>query len=93
MVKGEHIRLRGVVQGVGFRMTVESIARAHHLAGWVRNDGSDVLVALVGESTEHDAFLRALMASLPRRARVDHVERSMVEIAPTDDFQVAPTRR
>jgi len=93
MVKGEHIRLRGVVQGVGFRMTVERVARAHDLAGWVRNDGGDVLVALVGESAEHEAFLRALLSALPHRARVDHVERTPVEIAPTSDFQVVPTRR
>ena len=92
-MNGEHIRIRGIVQGVGFRFTVEQVARAHGLAGWVRNDGDDVLVALVGGSAGHEAFLRSLMASLPPRARVDDVERAPADVTATDSFHVAATRR
>jgi acylphosphatase len=37
-----HVRVRGQVQGVGFRMFVEDAAALHGVAGWVRNrrDGS-----------------------------------------------------
>jgi acylphosphatase len=37
-----HLRIRGRVQGVGFRMFVEDAAALHGVAGWVRNrrDGS-----------------------------------------------------
>jgi acylphosphatase len=37
-----HVRVRGQVQGVGFRMFVEDAAAMHGVAGWVRNrrDGS-----------------------------------------------------
>jgi acylphosphatase len=37
-----HVRVRGRVQGVGFRMFVEDAAAMHGIAGWVRNrrDGS-----------------------------------------------------
>lgn len=90
---GEHIRLRGVVQGVGFRITVERIALQHGLTGWVRNDGNDVLVALAGDAGSHGAFLAALLSDLPPHARVDQVERTPADIAPTGDFTIAPTRR
>jgi acylphosphatase len=37
-----HVRVRGRVQGVGFRMFVEDAAALHAVEGWVRNrrDGS-----------------------------------------------------
>ncbi|HML14496.1 MAG TPA: acylphosphatase [Xanthobacteraceae bacterium] len=37
-----HVRVRGRVQGVGFRMFVEDAAALHGTEGWVRNrrDGS-----------------------------------------------------
>ena len=37
-----HVRVRGRVQGVGFRMFVEDAAAMHRIEGWVRNrrDGS-----------------------------------------------------
>ena len=43
-----HLRIVGLVQGVGYRATFESQARALRLAGWVRNrkDGSVEAVVL-----------------------------------------------
>ncbi|MBV8755293.1 MAG: acylphosphatase [Hyphomicrobiales bacterium] len=37
-----HVRVRGRVQGVGFRMFIEDAAAMHGIDGWVRNrrDGS-----------------------------------------------------
>lgn len=38
--RAAEIRIRGVVQGVGFRPAVCRMARARGLGGWVRNDAS-----------------------------------------------------
>jgi acylphosphatase len=42
MLKTCHVRIRGRVQGVGFRMYLQREAQRHGVAGWVRNrvDGS-----------------------------------------------------
>ncbi|HBZ0619989.1 TPA: carbamoyltransferase HypF, partial [Klebsiella pneumoniae] len=47
-MNGVQIRIRGKVQGVGFRPFVWQLARAQARCGDVCNDGDGVLVRLVG---------------------------------------------
>jgi acylphosphatase len=68
-----HVRVTGVVQGVGFRWFVREKARRLGLAGWVRNlrDGS-VEVAATGEPGQVE-LLRAELMKGPDGARVDEL--------------------
>ena len=68
-----HVRLEGLVQGVGFRWFVRERARRLGLVGWVRNlaDGSVEVVA-EGDSGQLDLLKEALQAG-PDGARVDAV--------------------
>lgn len=65
--------VHGRVQGVGFRATTISRARALGLRGWVRNqyDGTVETVA-VGEKALLDQFL-AFLHEGPPAARVEYV--------------------
>ncbi len=72
----ESIRVRGVVQGVGFRPTVFRLALAHGLRGTVRNDGGGVSIVVGGPAERIDAFVRALRREAPPLARIDAIERS-----------------
>lgn len=67
-------RVRGVVQGVGFRWFVLHEARRLDLRGYARNcpDGSVEVVA-VGEATALDRLRQSLNRG-PRAARVNSVE-------------------
>lgn len=67
------IRVRGVVQGVGFRPFVHRLALRHHLGGWVRNASGDVQLALEGESDEIHGFLSALRLEAPPLAHIEDV--------------------
>mgnify|MGYP000028648269 FL=1 len=67
-------RVRGVVQGVGFRPFVYRLGNAHHLAGWVRNDGEGVLAEATGTPDALDAFAVALDAEAPFASVVEAVE-------------------
>ena len=52
------IRVRGVVQGVGFRPFVYRLARANTLAGWVLNGEEGVEIFLEGAEKGLHAFVR-----------------------------------
>ena len=69
-----HVRVTGVVQGVGFRWFVREKARRLGLSGWVRNlpDGS-VEVAAAGEQGQLDLLLAELKKG-PTGAMVEAVE-------------------
>jgi hydrogenase maturation protein HypF len=76
------IRVRGTVQGVGFRPFVYRRARELGLAGWVGNDAEGVLLEVEGPQ---DA-----VAALVQVVRTDPPPLSLVEAVEVED--VSPTR-
>ncbi|NNN04810.1 MAG: acylphosphatase [Elusimicrobia bacterium] len=69
-----YVRVRGRVQGVGYRWFVRTLAEAMGLTGWVRNreDGS-VEAEVEGEPQALDEFVRRLKDGNPA-AGVDAIE-------------------
>ena len=67
------VRVEGVVQGVGFRPFVYSLATRLGLAGWVGNDVDGVFAEVEGPAAEVQEFLGALVREAPPLARVDRV--------------------
>ncbi len=70
----KRIRVRGLVQGVGFRPTVWRLARELEMAGDVRNDGEGVLIRVQACQPELEVFCRRLVAECPVLARIDALE-------------------
>ncbi len=68
------IRVRGVVQGVGFRPFVYRLAHANTLAGWVLNAEAGVEIHLEGTDQGMDEFLRALKRQPPPAASITAIE-------------------
>ncbi|MBG0802927.1 carbamoyltransferase HypF [Methylocystis sp. H4A] len=66
------VRVRGAVQGVGFRPFVYDLATRMRLDGFVKNDAAGVLLEVQGERI--NAFLDALSRRPPPLARVDAIE-------------------
>ena len=74
------LRVRGTVQGVGFRPFVLRLANELGIRGWVRNDSHGVLVRAVGEVSNLNRLAEQIVSRAPAAARVTAVER--VESAP-----------
>ncbi|MCB1757612.1 MAG: carbamoyltransferase HypF, partial [Gammaproteobacteria bacterium] len=81
-LNAESIRVRGLVQGVGFRPTVWQLAQRFGLTGEVLNDGEGVLIVVQGDVTQLDDFVSALRSDCPPLARIDAIEREAVAVEP-----------
>jgi hydrogenase maturation protein HypF len=68
------LRVRGTVQGVGFRPFVQRTAVRLGVGGWVRNDAQGVLIRAVGSPVVVEAFAQVLACEAPAAATVDAVE-------------------
>ena len=68
------IRVRGRVQGVGFRPAVWRHARELGLDGQVLNDGDGVLIRVAGSTAEIAEFVNRIKTSPPPLAHINGVE-------------------
>ncbi|MCP4934264.1 MAG: carbamoyltransferase HypF [bacterium] len=80
---GQEIRVRGQVQGVGFRPNVWRLAKECELIGHVLNDGNGVLIKVWGEGQRINEFIKRLEHEAPMLARINHIESCEI-IEPAD---------
>ncbi len=82
------LRVRGVVQGVGFRPYVYNLARRHGLAGFVLNSPRGVFIEIEGDAAATEAFFAALPAEAPPLVRIDEIERTEMAAAGDTAFAI-----
>jgi hydrogenase maturation protein HypF len=91
-VTAAEIRVRGRVQGVGFRPTVWRLASEYGLDGEVLNDGDGVLIRLQGSEAQVEAMLNRLAREPPPLARIDRIDRQPFYGFVTAGFRIAESR-
>jgi hydrogenase maturation protein HypF len=82
------IRVRGVVQGVGFRPFVYRLACANTLKGWVLNAEEGVEIHLEGAETGLEAFVRELKSQPPPAACIAEIDVRPAEATGLHDFTI-----
>ncbi|MFN8464173.1 MAG: carbamoyltransferase HypF [Caldilineaceae bacterium] len=68
------LRVRGIVQGVGFRPYVYTLAVQLGLGGFVGNDTNGVFIEIEGTAAALDRFQAELQENPPPLAVIEHVE-------------------
>jgi hydrogenase maturation protein HypF len=88
-IERRRVRVRGTVQGVGFRPFVWRLARSLALDGWVANDAQGVIAEVQGASPALDEFARRLREEAPPLASVDAIESVACGIGASEGFRIA----
>ncbi len=89
---GVRIHIQGVVQGVGFRPFVFSLAEASSLTGWVRNTSAGVEIEVDGTPNALDTFVASLRTDAPPLARIDSIEVETCDPGQHRDFTILPSK-
>ncbi len=93
MICARSIRVRGVVQGVGFRPFVYRLAQEHDLAGWVLNGEEGVAIYAEGREEKLAAFIEAIRTQAPPAAVVSDVEVQPAEPSGLTGFIIRESAR
>ncbi len=87
------VRVQGLVQGVGFRPYVFTLANELGLHGFVLNDEQGVLIEVEGDRHALDLFTARLPREAPPLALVERVEVGPVPARAEPGFEIITSRR
>jgi hydrogenase maturation protein HypF len=93
MLNAYFIKVRGVVQGVGFRPFVYRLARTNGLTGWVLNEEEGVEIHLEGEEKTLRIFIEELKTQPPAAASIVTLRVMPAEPAGCTEFLILTSQR
>lgn len=91
LTRTAHVRIEGLVQGVGYRAWTARMAGELTLSGWVRNRADGTVEAVFQGSDESVAEMIALCGRGPQGAAVKQVEILGEGVGVFEGFKILPT--
>ena len=87
------VKIKGIVQGVGFRPFIHRLVRRHDLCGTIRNTSSGVTMELEGEQGEISAFLQELPLEAPPLAVIEEIRSRELPVKSFETFTIICSER
>lgn len=88
MKKTIEIKVKGIVQQVGFRKFSKAQADKLHIGGYAQNQiDTSVKIRAYGEEEDLEAFISTLKIG-PSRSKVESVEFEVIPDNPSDSFEI-----
>jgi hydrogenase maturation protein HypF len=87
-IVGLKINITGIVQGVGFRPFVYTLANRLGLKGWVKNTSAGVTMEVDGQKQALDHFVSALSQEAPTLSKIVDIETSQKPIGNYSIFEI-----
>jgi hydrogenase maturation protein HypF len=81
----------GMVQGVGFRPFIFTLAQERHLRGFVKNQTGQVLIEAEGLPNELDRFMKDIIGCAPALARIVRLNWKRVPLRNERNFRIDPS--
>ena len=91
-LRAYRVKITGIVQGVGFRPFVYSLALKHKLTGWVINTSAGVDIEVEGSQGVLGEFLDSLQSEAPPLARINTFEYVEKKLEGYDDFEIRQSK-
>jgi hydrogenase maturation protein HypF len=90
----KHLRLtiKGIIQGVGFRPFVYSIAIKNNLKGYVLNNTKGVLIEIQGKEKDIKKFLEELVNSPPPLSQIEEIKKEYLPISNFKSFTIKKSK-
>ncbi len=82
------VKVRGIVQGVGFRPFIYQLANGKGLSGWVQNRSDGVEIEISGPHDAVESFIADITAKAPPLAKIVGVETSELPPAAVEGFRI-----
>lgn len=88
------LKIRGIVQGVGFRPCIHRLVGEYGLKGYIKNTSSGVELELEGKREKLEGFLESLPRRAPGLALIENIEASFSrELKGYKDFEIENSSR
>jgi len=82
------IRVKGLVQGVGFRPFIYRIAHSHQLLGWVENRNDGVLIEVNANKESIKEFVKDIEELAPQASDINKISIEKIEEQEFSDFNI-----
>ena len=87
------VKIKGIVQGVGFRPFIHRLVREHGLKGTIRNTSSGVTMELEGEESAISRFLSVLPQKAPPLAVIEEISSREIPERGFETFTIIGSER
>ena len=82
------IRVKGLVQGVGFRPFIYRLAHEYQLNGWVENRNDGVVVEVTGDTTVLENFKGDIKKEAPLASNVVSITQEIIDLHEFEKFEI-----
>ncbi len=82
------IKVRGLIQGVGFRPFIYRLAHQHNIKGWVKNTNEYVLIRAEGIPARFNQFMEGLRRHTPKAAIIHDISLEEAIVEEHKDFTI-----
>ncbi|MBC8486246.1 MAG: carbamoyltransferase HypF [Bacteroidetes bacterium] len=87
-----NIRVKGLVQGVGFRPFIYRLAYRYNLTGWVENRNDGVVIKAIGQENKIDEFIGSIKREAPVASNISSVSKEIKEHEEFNEFRIIKSK-